>query len=102
MIGAAQLRGAQDLLGIDQWELALKSELFLPTSQRVEASKDIVRGNADSLMKLMTALDCPGTGLIAESAVNPKGGRGFRFSRQEKGDWSGRTDDWMPLRSLAA
>ena len=79
MIGAAQLRGARALLGIDQRELALLSGLSMPTIQRMEASKDIIRGNVDSLMKLIGALDDAGIEFIAQGAASQSGGRGVRL-----------------------
>ncbi len=79
MIGSAQLRGARALLGIDQRELAGLSGLSMPTIQRMEASKDIIRGNVESLMKLIAALDRAGIEFIAEGAVSRGGGRGVRL-----------------------
>ena len=60
MITAAQLRAARVLLGIDQRRLAELSGLSVPTIQRMEASETMVRGNVDSLVKLITALDAAG------------------------------------------
>ena len=57
MITAAQLRAARVLLGIDQRRLAELSGLSVPTIQRMEASETMVRGNVDSLVKLITAFD---------------------------------------------
>jgi len=79
MITAAQLRAARALLGIDQRELARRSGLSLPTIQRMEASGGVVRGNVDSLMKLVGALAANGIELIAESAASSGGGRGVRL-----------------------
>ena len=79
MISAAQLRGARALLGIGQRELASLSGLSIPTIQRMESSKGIVRGNVDSMMKLVAALDAAGIELIAEGAVSGGGGRGVRL-----------------------
>ena len=59
MITAAQMRAARALLGIDQRALAELSGLSLPTIQRMEASDGVVRGNVDSLMKLVDALQEP-------------------------------------------
>ena len=53
MISAAQLRAARALLGIDQRKLADLSGLSVPTIQRMEASEGVIRGNVDSLMKLI-------------------------------------------------
>ena len=79
MITASQLRAARALLGIDQRQLAALSGLSVPTIQRMEASEGLVRGNVDSLMKLIAALDQAGVELIAEGAVSPGGGRGIRL-----------------------
>jgi transcriptional regulator with XRE-family HTH domain len=79
MITAAQLRAARALLGIDQRELATLSSLSLPTVQRMEASGGVIRGNVDSLMKLVSALEAAGIEIIAEGAVSAGGGRGVRF-----------------------
>ena len=79
MITAAQLRAARALLGIDQRKLAELSGLSVPTIQRMEASEGVSRGNVDSLMKLVGALDAAGIGLIAAGVVSPQGGRGVRL-----------------------
>ena len=79
MITAAQLRAARALIGMDQRDLALASGLSLPTIQRMEASEGVIRGNVDSLMKLIAALEAAGVELINEGAVSEKGGRGIRL-----------------------
>ncbi|OAF16359.1 transcriptional regulator [Bradyrhizobium centrolobii] len=79
MITAAQLRAARALLGIDQRELAQRCSLSLPTIQRMEASEGVIRGNVDSLMKLVDALSVAGIELIAEGAASSAGGRGVRL-----------------------
>src|SRR6266700_2065886 len=79
VITAPQLRAARSLLGIDQRRLAELSGLSVPTIQRMEASGSIIRGNVDSLMKLMTALDDSGVELIDEGAVSSGVGRGVRL-----------------------
>ena len=79
MITATQLRAARALLDIDQRELAKRSGLSLPTIQRMEASDGVVRGNVDSLMKLVDALTADGIELIGEGAVSSGGGRGVRL-----------------------
>ena len=76
---AAQLRAARALVGMDQKDLAAASGLSLPTIQRMEASDGVIRGNVDSLMKLISALDVAGVELINEGAVSQKGGRGVRL-----------------------
>jgi transcriptional regulator with XRE-family HTH domain len=79
MITGAQMRAARALLGIDQRELALRSGLSLPTIQRMETSDGVVRGNVDSLMKLVDALAANGIELIGDGAVSGGGGRGVRL-----------------------
>lgn len=87
MITAAQSRAARALLGIDQRRLAVLSGLSVPTIQRMEASDGVVRGNVDSLVKLVAALDAAGIELIAEGAPSPGGGRGVRLrSGRDEGD----------------
>ena len=81
MISAAQLKAARALLGMDQKALAEASGLSLPTIQRMEASDGTIRGNVDSLMKLVNALAAAGIELIAEDAVSSGGGRGVRLKK---------------------
>ena len=76
-----QLRAARAFLGIDQRKLAELSGLSLPTIQRMEASDGVVRGNVDSLMKLVAALDAAGIELITDNATSSAGGRGVRLKR---------------------
>lgn len=73
------MRAARALLGIDQRQLAELSGLSVPTIQRMEASESVVRGNVDSLMKLVAALDQAGIELIGEGALSQGGGRGVRL-----------------------
>jgi transcriptional regulator with XRE-family HTH domain len=79
MITAAQMRAARALAGIDQRELAEMSGLSIPTIQRMEASDGVIRGNVDSLMKLISALDKYGIVLINAETLSPGGGRGVRL-----------------------
>lgn len=79
MITAAQMRAARAIAGIDQRALAEKSGLSIPTIQRMEASDGVIRGNVDSLMKLIGALDAFGIVLIGEGMMSPSGGRGVRM-----------------------
>ena len=70
MINAAQLRAARALLGIDQKKLAELSGLSVPTIQRMEASDGVIRGNVNSLTKLIAALEAAGLELIGEGAAS--------------------------------
>ncbi|HPB75248.1 MAG TPA: helix-turn-helix transcriptional regulator [Chromatiaceae bacterium] len=79
MITSAQIRAARALLNMDQRHLAEASGLSLPTIQRMEASEGQVRGNVDSLVKLVDALQKAGVELIGEGAVSNGGGRGVRL-----------------------
>ncbi len=79
MLTAAQLRAARALVGMDQRSLAGASGLSLPTIQRMEASEGVIRGNVDSLMKLIAALEAAGVELLGEGAIRDKGGRGVRL-----------------------
>jgi hypothetical protein len=45
----------------------------------MEASEGVIRGNVDSLVKLVEALSVAGIELIAEGAVSSSGGRGVRL-----------------------
>jgi len=73
------MRAARALLGLDQKELAERSGLSLPTIQRMEASDGVVRGNVDSLMKLIGALNAAGVELLGNGASSSSGGRGVRL-----------------------
>ncbi len=79
MLTAAQLRAARALLGIDQRRLAELCGLSVPTIQRMEASEAVIRGNVDSLMKVIAGLGTAGIELIGEGAASPSGGRGVRL-----------------------
>ena len=73
------MRAARALLGFDQRALAKAAGLSLPTIQRMESSDGVVRGNVDSLMKLVDALATNGVELIGEGAASSGGGRGVRL-----------------------
>ncbi len=73
------MRASRAILGIDQRKLAEMAGLSLPTIQRMEASDGVIRGNVDSLMKLIEALDAAGIELIADGAASQSGGRGVRL-----------------------
>lgn len=79
MLTGAQLKAARALLGINQRQLADISGLSLPTIQRMEASDDVVRGNVDSLMKVVEAFETAGVEIIGSDAVSSAGGRGVRL-----------------------
>lgn len=79
MITAVQIKAARAMLAMDQRRLAEAAGLSLPTIQRMEASNGQVRGNVDSLVKLVDALEKAGVEMIGEGAVSNGGGRGVRL-----------------------
>lgn len=80
MITAAQIRAARALLGMDQRTLAESAGLSLPTIQRMEASTGAqVRGNVESLVKVVEAIERAGVELIGDDAISSSGGRGVRL-----------------------
>ncbi len=79
MITAAQLRAARALLGLDQRALAELAGLSPPTVQRMEAGDGFVRGNIESLTKLVGALTAGGIELLDEGTASLGAGRGVRF-----------------------
>ncbi|HWJ36421.1 MAG TPA: helix-turn-helix transcriptional regulator [Steroidobacteraceae bacterium] len=83
MITAPQLRAARALLGIDQTELAERAQLSLPTIQRMETSGGLIRGNVDSLMRVIRALEDLGVEIIGEGSTSNLGGRGVRLRERE-------------------
>ena len=85
MITSAQLRAARALLGLEQRGLARLAGLSAPTIQRMEKSQAVIRGNVDSLMKLISALDLAGVELIMEGASSVEGGRGVRLKAPNSG-----------------
>ena len=79
MITAAQLRAARALLGMDQRTLAKACSLSVPTIQRMEASDGVIRGNVESLMKVIDALNAAGVEIIGDGAESKAAGRGVRL-----------------------
>ncbi|WP_260294384.1 helix-turn-helix domain-containing protein [Sedimenticola hydrogenitrophicus] len=79
MITSAQMKAARALLGMDQKKLAQACGLSVPTIQRMEASQGNVRGNVESLVKVIDALEAAGAILISEGMVSDTGGRGVRL-----------------------
>ena len=84
MINCSQMRAARALLNIDQRQLAEMAGVSLPTIQRMEASKGPVRGNIDTLVKIVRALDAAGIELIGENVHSISTGRGVRLKAPVK------------------
>jgi transcriptional regulator with XRE-family HTH domain len=70
------MRAARALLGWDQRRLAEESGVSLPTIRRMESSEGNVRGNVDTLVKVVDALERGGLILLTE---DENGGRGVRL-----------------------
>jgi transcriptional regulator with XRE-family HTH domain len=70
------------LASLDQRQLAALAGLSVPTIQRMEASDGLIRGNVDSLVRLIMALEQAGIQLIGEDEPSPEGGRGVRLKRR--------------------
>lgn len=51
----------------------------MPTIQRMEASDGVIRGNVESLMKVIEALNAAGVEIIGEGAESKAAGRGVRL-----------------------
>lgn len=79
LITASQLRAARGLLDIDQRTLAERAGVSLPTIQRMERHEGNVRGNIDTLTKIVEALDSAGVELIGGTSAGMGQGRGVRF-----------------------
>ncbi|AKH21561.1 helix-turn-helix domain-containing protein [Sedimenticola thiotaurini] len=79
MITSAQIKAARALLGMDQKQLAQACGLSVPTIQRMEGSTGNVRGNVESLVRVVEALDAAGVILLSEGMVSDTGGRGVRL-----------------------
>jgi predicted transcriptional regulator len=77
---AGQLRAARALLGMDQKVLADLAGVSLPTIQRMEASEGVVRGNVDTLTKVIEALNRSGVELLNV------GGRGVMLRGRREDD----------------
>ncbi len=79
MISATQMRAARALLAIDQRQLAEAAGLSLPTIQRMEGSDGQVRGNVESMTRVVEALDHAGVELLAKGVPSTAGGQGVRL-----------------------
>src|SRR5258708_528972 len=100
MITAAQLRAARVLLGIDQRRLAQLSGPPVPIIPRLQAYETMVRGNVDSLVKLIAAFDLGGIEMIDDGAASHSQGRGVRLKIQ-KGSAKPLADKTLADKTLA-
>jgi transcriptional regulator with XRE-family HTH domain len=79
MITSEQMKAARALLAWNQRQLAEAAGVSVPTIQRMESSIGNVRGNVDTLVKVVEALQRSGIELINEGAPSSFGGRGVRI-----------------------
>ena len=74
MLDAAQIRAARGLLSMSQTKLADLASMSVATVKRIESPSSI-RGTAESLWKLQTALEKAGVGFIPEHDLKGSGVR---------------------------
>jgi predicted transcriptional regulator len=74
MIGAAQIRAARALLGVNQIKLSQWAGISVGTVKRVEAASEI-RGAAETLWKIQTALEKAGVEFIGADEMKGPGVR---------------------------
>ncbi len=78
------MRAARALLGIDQKGLAALSGVSVPTIQRMESSNGRVRGNVETLTRVVEALEGAGIELIGPGRPSAGLGRGVRLARSDE------------------
>jgi transcriptional regulator with XRE-family HTH domain len=81
MIDAAQIRAARALLGVNQTKLSEWARISVATVKRIEAASE-VRGAADTLWKIQSALEAAGVEFIAEDDAK---GPGVRLKHRRRG-----------------
>jgi transcriptional regulator with XRE-family HTH domain len=74
MIGAAQIRAARALLGVNQIKLSEWAGISVGTVKRVEAASEL-RGTAETLWKIEKALEAAGVEFIPADEVKGPGVR---------------------------
>ena len=74
MIGAAQIRAARALLGVNQTKLSEWAAISVGTIKRIEATSEI-RGAAETLWKIQTALEKAGVEFIPADEMKGPGVR---------------------------
>ena len=80
MIGAAQIKAARALLGLDQQELSKLADVGISTLKRIELATEVT-GSARSLWKIQQALEYAGVEFISEEAGR---GPGVRLRRPQQ------------------
>ena len=80
VILASQIKAARGLLGISQWQLAELAGIGLATIKRIEAASEI-RGAAETLWKIQTALEKAGVEFIP---ADEHKGPGVRLKKSDR------------------
>ena len=80
MIAASQVKGARAMLGLSQREVAILAGVGLATVQRLELTAG-VRGAAETLWKIQTALEEAGVEFISADETK---GPGVRLKHRTK------------------
>ena len=88
MLSPAQLRAARALLNIDRQTLADQAGVPLAAIERMEAGEGHARGAADSLRRVIVALERAGLEMIGDNAVSSGGGRGVRLRETDPAGWT--------------
>jgi|SRR6516164_1413257 transcriptional regulator with XRE-family HTH domain len=87
MIEAAQIRAARALLGVNQTKLSEWAGISAGTIKRIEAASEI-RGTAETLWKIQTALEKAGVEFIPPDEMK---GPGVRLKQARGSTPSGRS-----------
>lgn len=64
MIFSEQIKAARALVGISQAELAELASVGIATVKRIEGARGEIRGNAETIWKIQTALEKAGVSFI--------------------------------------
>jgi predicted transcriptional regulator len=70
-VSIRQLKAARALLGWSQQDLALSAKVSEPTVKRLEASEGPIGGRAETIDKLLFALENAGIEFITENGGGP-------------------------------
>ena len=87
MIDPGQIKAARGLLNFSQSDLAKRASVHVATIRRIEATAEI-RGAAETLWKIQTALEQAGVEFISGDESK---GPGVRLKRSDKGKSARRT-----------
>ena len=81
MIRVKQIKAARVLLDISQTQLADLADVGVATVKRIEAARDEITGNANTLWKIQSALESAGVSFID---ADEDAGPGVRLKAQPK------------------